>query len=138
MKAKYILTIPFILAAAIILSLMFSIGARAHELNRAADHERYMITLEDDYVSRLRVVLGEHGIKNCGVNFTKIVDTEGNRNYNCVIYDASFSYRSEEQLEDLRQELLQLQLASEDECLGTISYEISLDIPDTLMTDKDR
>ena len=48
--------------------------------------EAYMVTLENEYRKEIRNYLAEEGFENCGVNLTKVIHENGNREYTVLVH----------------------------------------------------
>ncbi len=119
MKEKILISIPFAIAFILLSCLIFPSVAHSYNHKEQRTLEAYYESCEDEYRSEIREVLVSHGLTNCGMNFTKIVDMNNTRNYNCIIYDESFSYRSEEAINEINEELNGLSFSCTYDLVGT-------------------
>lgn len=69
------------------------------------EQERYYRELEQNYHKRIRHFLVDAGYQNCGVNMTRIVDTEGKRTYTIAVNHSKFDRINEEERISLQEEL---------------------------------
>lgn len=119
MKEKILISIPFAIAFILLSCLLFPMAAHSYDHKAQRTEAAYYESCEDEYQSEIREVLSSHGITNCGINFTKVMDMDNTRNYNCIIYDESFSYRSDESMEEIQDELGSLAFACQFDLIGT-------------------
>ncbi len=77
------------------------------------EQERYYSELEQNCHKRIRRFLVDSGYQNCGVNMTRIVDTDGKRTYTIAVNHRYFDRMNEEQRISLQEELDSLVFACE-------------------------
>lgn len=61
--------------------------------------EKYYQTLEKEYVSEIRAYLNEQGFVNSGVTLTRVVDEQGNRDYQVTLHHKYLEKLSAEERE---------------------------------------
>ena len=69
--------------------------------------EAYMATLEKEYRKEIRNYLAEEGFDNCGVNLTKVILENGNREYTVLLHHDRLEKitmeKQEEMLENIKE-----------------------------------
>lgn len=73
-----------------LLIVVFALGMSStvssqSEAEVTVDEASY-VALEGEYVQQLRSFLKEEGYENCGINLTRVVDSEGGRAYSIVLH----------------------------------------------------
>ncbi len=58
--------------------------------NVPEDSSEYMDMLEDEYRTDIEGILSSEGIRNAGINLTKITHADGSRDYSLKIYHKAF------------------------------------------------
>ena len=89
--------------------LILSIKETVYSVNgdqAAADMERYYRTLENEYRQSVTALVEQMGYSNAGVMLTKMVDADGNREYEIRINHRRLKKGSEELIEAI--ELVEL------------------------------
>ena len=88
----------FYMISLAVVILLFSIATMT--VNGQGEHDiamerEFYEELEDDYVFRLRELLGNKGYSNAGVTMTKIYQTDGGREYTVQIHHKRIEHLSE-------------------------------------------
>lgn len=79
----------FYMISAVVIVLLFSVATMT--VNGQGEHDiamerEFYEQLEEDYVLRLREMLGSKGYVNAGITMTKIYDADGSREYTVQIH----------------------------------------------------
>lgn len=92
-------------AATVILMLISAsfVAGTVHSqtAEEALAYERYCETLEEEYVSRIRAYLTEQGFENSGIMLTRIVEEQGEREYQVTLHHKYLEKLSHKEIEDL-------------------------------------
>ncbi len=66
-------------------------------------------SMETEYLAEVKTILAENYYSNCGINMTKVIDTDENRAYTIEIYHSRLSNADEETKQALLKQLITLE-----------------------------
>lgn len=75
--------------------------------------ESYYRGLERELVRETREYLGQEGFQNSGVTITRVIDTDGIREYTVTVHHGKINEMSEDARESLKEELAKLTFMAE-------------------------
>ena len=110
-KGFVAVVIAMVLVMALLLVFGGTVSGQVQE-DVSISEEAY-IQLEGEYVQQLRSMLRERGYENCGINLTRVVDTEGERAYSIVLHHKYLNKLTGEQEQSLFAEL------------GSVAFQLS-------------
>lgn len=102
-KGFVFVVVTMLLIMGLALGMASTVSSQSEE-NVSVSEESY-VTLESEYVQKLRTILNEEGYENCGINLTRVVDGEGVRAYSIVLHHKYLDKLGEEELQELFGEL---------------------------------
>lgn len=92
--------------------LGFSISGKASG-EEITKNEQYYRALEKQYVAEVKEYLAENGLENSGVMLTKVICDQKTREYTLSVHNKRISYLSDEQKEELIQDLVEMEFMEE-------------------------
>ena len=99
-------------------SLLFSIEAQSRTKEAALFDNHFYQQKEKDFRQDLKTILESFECKNSGITMTRTVSLDEGRNYQVVIHNKCFSYLSEKEIAQLKEEMEKLTIKNPDgECV---------------------
>lgn len=93
---------------------------KSQSRNNVAIDEKYYVSMEADYMNRIRENLREDGYADSGITMTKQYGDKDSRSYRVLIHHDAISRLSPEQKDALKEELSEISFPAQN-C--TFSYE---------------
>ena len=102
-----------VITAVMILVLWSACGIKANAAERADnDRMEYQIQ-ENTFLKEIRNCMEEEGYYNSGVTLTKIMDTDGSREYNVMVHHSDIDLDDEEKIASIYSLLCQVSFEDE-------------------------
>lgn len=102
-----------VITAVMVLVLWSACGIKANAAERADnDRMEYQIQ-ENTFLKEIRNCMEEEGYYNSGVTLTKIMDTDGSREYNVMVHHSDIDLEDEEKIASIYSLLCQVSFEDE-------------------------
>lgn len=121
MKRNYTLKIAGVLFMAILL-LWCICGIKANAAEKADnDRVEYQIQ-ENDFVKNIRNCMEEQGYYNCGITLTKVMDTDGSREYKVMVHHSDIDLEDNKEIVMISENLKNVDFNAENATVNFIIF----------------
>ena len=108
-------------AVVLVLILWSTCGIKANAAEKAGNDKMEYQMRENDFVKQIRECMEERGYYNSGITLTKVMDTDGSREYKVLVHHSDIDLDNEEEVDSVY--LLLCQISFEEENV-MVNYRI--------------
>ena len=95
-------TVKVVVAAFVAIMLLWSIcGIKANAAEKADNDRAEYQMQENDFVKEIKKCMEERGYYNSGINLTKVMDTDGSREYKVMVHHGDIDLEDDAEVTNL-------------------------------------